>query len=304
VGIFDITLTENCTPGLVPNQTSGLPSGSTFPSGETIMTYLATDASGNTATCSFSVTVPSDMSVTTDSENVSCFGEDDGSISTAVTGGAPGYSYEWNNGAMTSSISALGAGSYSVTVTDSDGCEEVETVTITEPSLIITSLVSVTNETGSQSNGAIDVAVNGGEPPYSYVWTNPNGEVISNQQDVSGLPAGTYQLEVTDANGCVSLSAYTIQSVNSTDEDELLSHISLFPNPSSGWVTLELTGVPASEIEVNAFDVIGRETVKYSSEGTVNGKHQLDFSHQPSGVYLLKIQIDGMVVTKRLVVSR
>ncbi|MBI5916422.1 MAG: T9SS type A sorting domain-containing protein [Bacteroidetes bacterium] len=302
VAEFTPTVTDNCTGTIQLTQTSGLPSGSTFPVGQTTVAFVAEDASGNSSTCSFEVTVPTGLSVTLSSVNVSCFGHDDGSIAATTTGGSPGYTYLWSNGATTPTVTGLIAGPYSVSVTDQDGCTSVKTNTVTQPPLLLTLLVTITNDTAGQQSGAIDVDVNGGVPPYTYIWTDLAGNVLGNQQDISGLAAGTYQLRVTDANGCISLNGYTIQTVNSTSEPGLDSHLLLYPNPTSGWVTLELTDLPTlPDVEVTALDVTGRVAYSYAAVGN---KHLLDFTAKPSGVYFLKILVGNQMLTKRLVVSR
>jgi SprB-like repeat protein/type IX secretion system substrate protein/HYR domain-containing protein len=302
VGNYDVTASDNCSGGLSIDMTSGLPSGSVFPAGETVNEIEVADESGNTATCSFTVSVPQAMSVGIESIDATCFGENDGSITTAVANGAPGYTYLWSNNETTPAILGLGPGEYTVSVTDEAGCEVVESVIVNEPPQLLTVLDSVMNETGSQQNGSVNVTVIGGVQPYEYVWTDTTGTVISNEEDVAGLSAGTYQLAVTDANGCVSLSAYTIQSTTATNEADLLSHIRLFPNPTSGLVTLELTDIHPKELSITAFDVNGRVVLRHP--GDASGRYMLDFSRNPGGVYVLKIMLDDQILTRRLVVSR
>jgi hypothetical protein len=303
VAQFAPTVTDNCAGAVQLTQTGGLPSGSTFPVGTTTVSFEAEDASGNTSNCSFTVSVPVGLSVNlTVVENVSCFGDDDGSAAAAASGGSPGYTYLWSNGATTPTVNGLIAGPYSVSVTDQSGCVSVQSATVTQPPLLLTSLVTIVNDTSGQQNGAIDVDVVGGVPPYTYLWTDLAGNTLGNQQDIGGLAAGTYQLRVTDANGCVSLSGYTIQSVNATDGPGLDGHVLLYPNPTSGWATLEITGLPnLPDVDISAVDVTGRPAFRYQATGT---RHLLDFSDRPSGVYFLKIVIGEQTMTKRLVVSR
>ncbi len=109
-------------------------------------------------------------------------------------------------------------------------------------------------------------------------------------------------LVATDANGCVSQSGYTIQNTNATTEAGLDSHILLYPNPTSGEVTLELSGLTNPDrLEVTAFDVMGRQVLHHNAIGT---KQLLNFTDKPSGVYLLKIVVGNEMLTKRLVVNR
>ncbi len=128
-----------------------------------------------------------------------CRGNATGSATVTGTGGTPGYTYIWSgSGTTTASISGLSAGSYSVTVTDINGCSTIQPVTITQPlSAILTTTVS-TNAACGSSNGTVTVNASGGTGTLTYIWS-PGGKTTST---VSGLTAGTYSVIVTDSNSC------------------------------------------------------------------------------------------------------
>jgi hypothetical protein len=135
-----------------------------------------------------------------------------GSIDLMVTGGTSPYSFSWSDlpgSPDPEDRAALGAGSYTVTVTDNNGCTKTSSATITQPSaaLIIGSMVTPINCNGN-SNGAINITVTGGTPGYTYDWVDIPG--TSNQEDRSGLSAGTYSVQVTDANGCTANQSFTL----------------------------------------------------------------------------------------------
>ena len=138
--------------------------------------------------------VPLATTVVTD---VNCNGIPTGAIDLSVTGGTPGYTYLWSNNATTQDISALAAGSYTVTITDITPCSTATTVTITQP----TALALTTSATNLSCNGSGDGAINstpaGGTPGYSYFWSN--GDTA---QDLNGIAAGAYVMTLTDAHGC------------------------------------------------------------------------------------------------------
>src|SRR5206468_1497970 len=92
-----------------------------------------TDAHSCTASCSYTVTEPSALSVSCSKTDVSCNGGSNGSAAVAASGGTQPYNYSWSNGGTTSSIGALVAGTYSVTVSDNHGCTGSCFVTITQP---------------------------------------------------------------------------------------------------------------------------------------------------------------------------
>ncbi len=135
-----------------------------------------------------------------------------GSITANVTGGTKPYSYMWSNGASTSAISAVKAGSYTITVTDSTGCSVDTTLAITQPDSITLSLDAMNVSCNTGNNGALMSIVKGGKPGYNYEWngTTAVGLFYSNDPTVANLLAGTYSLKVTDANGCFKTKSITI----------------------------------------------------------------------------------------------
>ena len=193
------TVTTSC--GLSSNVTIGSPvlvSGNDCDGGVYEVTYTVTDACGRTAECQQQIFIqPSDLSCSIAGINTSC-GENNGSASASISGGYAPYSYAWSNGQNTSSISGLAAGSYALTVTDSQGCTSVCTTTIAPSSNPICNATGVDASCGD-ANGSASVTVTQGTAPYSYLWTN--GETTSS---INGLLSGTYTVIVTDAMGCTT----------------------------------------------------------------------------------------------------
>ncbi|MBC9814011.1 SprB repeat-containing protein, partial [Crocinitomicaceae bacterium CZZ-1] len=188
-------------------------------SGLTAGTYYVTitDANGCTNTQTITLTEPPVLTASTTAVtyaggwNVSCNGANDGAIDLTVGGGTPGYSYAWNNGATTEDITSLPAGTYSVNITDANGCTNTQTITLTEPPVLTASTTAVTYAGGwnvscnGASDGAIDLTVSGGTTGYNYTWSNG-----ATTEDLSGLTAGTYSVTITDANGCTNTQTITL----------------------------------------------------------------------------------------------
>lgn len=175
-------------------------------------TVTLTDANGCTWTESATVYEPAPLAITlsTISDHngyeVSCAGGNDGSISITATGGNGTYSYLWNNGATTSSLNNLIAGTYVVTVSDFNSCTEVESYTLASPNFMLTSTQSTQVSCNGGSNGAINLTITfGGLPSFSYLWTN--GQTT---EDINGLSAGTYTVTITDLNGCTTTKTTAI----------------------------------------------------------------------------------------------
>ncbi|BDX37378.1 hypothetical protein CYCD_07330 [Tenuifilaceae bacterium CYCD] len=134
----------------------------------------------------------------------SCYGNSDGSITIDATGGTAPLQYSIDNGANFSTnnvFSGLPAGTYDIVVNDINNCPQDSTVTITEPTELIITSETVTQETAAGSgDGSITVVASGGTGILTYTL-QPTG-TVNNTGIFSGLGAGTYQVVVTDANGC------------------------------------------------------------------------------------------------------
>jgi len=131
-------------------------------------------------------------------DHVSCFGASDGSINLLVSGGTSPYIFHWSNGRTTEDVSGLIAGTYSVTVTDENGCTAVEIIVVTQPSALVLGAIA-TPSTCELNDGEVAVTVTGSIPPYTFFWSTG-----ATTQNISGLAPGIYTVTVTDAHGCLS----------------------------------------------------------------------------------------------------
>ena len=176
-------------------------------------TLNVTDSKGCLATYSYEIMQPNQaLSVTLLPTHILCYGNTTGAISTQVIGGTQGYTYLWNNGSTSSSLSNLVAGNYSVTITDAKGCVFNSSVLLNQPSVPLTNSTIVTQvDCHGNNTGAIDLTVNGGTLPYSYSWSNAQSIVLlTTDQDLSTQFANSYTVKITDGNGCVSYNTSTI----------------------------------------------------------------------------------------------
>jgi hypothetical protein len=133
--------------------------------------------------------------------NVTCNGDSDGTAAATVTGGVGPYTLIWQDlGGGAANPAALSAGSYTLTVTDANGTVKVNTFVITEPPALVITNVPVQ---GTSPNATATALSAGGVPPYAYNWKDNLGVPIGQtSQTATSLSSGTYQIEVTDANGC------------------------------------------------------------------------------------------------------
>jgi hypothetical protein len=178
-----------------------------------VYTVVVTDDNGCTASETVTITQAGSLVINETHTNVSCNGYSDGSIDLTVSGGTPGYDFLWNDGNTSEDRSGLAAGTYTVTVTDANGCSAMESITITQPPLLTVSQQHTDVSCNGGSNGSINLTINGGTLPYSIDWNNG----FSSQEDLSNLSAGTYSVVVTDNKGCTAGL-----SVDIDQPDELL----------------------------------------------------------------------------------
>ncbi|MFK8101105.1 MAG: gliding motility-associated C-terminal domain-containing protein, partial [Saprospiraceae bacterium] len=154
-------------------------------------------------------------------QSLICFGGSNGSISATNTGGTTPYYYLWEDGSTTISRENLSAGNYSLTLTDSQSCSTTESIELTEGPFI-SLMIEAKNEVScfGLNNGSFILAGNGGTPPYSYS-VDGNASMEANYENLS---PGTYNVFVTDANGCISES----QDLKIEEPDALSSPIERF----------------------------------------------------------------------------
>ncbi|MCE7993603.1 MAG: T9SS type B sorting domain-containing protein [Roseivirga sp.] len=141
---------------------------------------------------------------------VSCANGDDGQIEVQIQGGVAPYFYRWSTGLEgegQSIVSDVEAGSYSLTVVDAVGCEEIRTYEITQPTPLIVSVDVQDVSCFNGSDGEVTALVSGGTAPYTFQW---NGAGSSADNVLNAQPAGTYSLRVLDANDCEFILGYVI----------------------------------------------------------------------------------------------
>lgn len=169
-------------------------------------TFVVTDANGCTVNITETITEPALISTTATQTNVSCFGGTNGTIDLTVTGGTGPFTFNWNNGLYTTEdLTGLAAGSYSGILTDANGCQDSGTIVISQPAVLATTVTPTGPTTCGGTNGTIDLAVTGGTPGYTYMWSNS-----ATTEDLTGLGAGNYSCTVTDANGCTTQFGTTV----------------------------------------------------------------------------------------------
>jgi len=167
------------------------------------------------------ITEPLPFLATSDSTHtVKCHGGNDGAVYTTLTGGTQPYNISWSGpSGFTSStpdITGLVAGTYTLTVTDLNGCATFGFIeVITQPDPIIETGLTMSDYGGfgvqcpESADGSISVSAIGGTPPLTFAWSGPGG-FTSSQPSISFLRAGTYSLTITDINGCINTGEFVL----------------------------------------------------------------------------------------------
>jgi hypothetical protein len=132
----------------------------------------------------------------------------DGSASAQATGGVGGYQYNWSNGQMGPAAVNLGAGTYSVTVTDGGNNTATADVNIQQPNspTTIATLIHEDVSCNGKSDGQIQVMATGNNGGFTYLWSNGRSGTL-----VDKLMAGTYRVTATDIKNCMSIESFEIE---------------------------------------------------------------------------------------------
>ena len=215
------------------------------------------DSWGCTTDTTFNITEPSLLQFTSQSFPTKCFGSLDGTGFISPTGGTRPYTYQWNNVSSIDSIIITGAGTYNVTVYDYNNCDTTGTVTITQP--LDLRLYPPEAKTVCKGQSTLLTSTQlGGTSPYTYTWTSPDGTIYNgNPINVNPINSSYYQVELTDANGCVKNSQ---------------THVEVKPPLSLDMISDKYKICPADTIKLIANDVSGGLGFNYTlmlTDGTI-----------------------------------
>ncbi|WP_179344781.1 beta strand repeat-containing protein, partial [Winogradskyella ursingii] len=286
------SITFSATGGTSPYQYS-LDNGATYQTSGTFNNLAAgpyrvivTDANGCQTNAQCGISEPSQLTTSLSVTDVQCFNDTTGAIDLTVSGGTQPYTYEWSNDSTTEDLNNLGAGAYSVTVTDANGCTISTNTSVSEPATPLSINISKEDATSAQncSNGGATANVNGGTGPYTYLWsTSANNQTTAT---AINLTAGSHDVTVTDANGCQLTQSVVIRCVNTCDAEvtiEETDNVSCFgENTGSGTVSASSNSYPDATY-----------TFSWSNGQIDSGVTTSTISNVGAGVYDVSVTIDG-----------
>jgi gliding motility-associated-like protein len=180
--------------------------------------------------------VPSVLSATSASTNVTCFGSCNGTATATPSGGTGPYTYAWApSGGTAATATGLCPGTYTCTVTDAASATAQVTVTITQPAAALTGTITASSSVTCNAlcNGSATVAASGGTSGYTYSWAPSGGTAAS----ASGLCQGVYTVTITDANSCTTTRTVSITQPNAVTGTATSTPSSCSGNTGSATVT-------------------------------------------------------------------
>jgi hypothetical protein len=256
-----------------------------------LYTITVTDANNCTAIDSVQIDEPSLLLTSiVDSSDASCFGSEDGFSLVLANGGIQPYSYLWSDGQTTSLANALGAGTYSVVVTDANGCSVNLNVTIGEPAIIDTA-VTVMDQTLTAS---LDSAL------YQWYDCETGLEIPgATSQSYTATANGRYSVMVT-LDSCSAMSeCYDITTVGREELHGDASRLNVFPNPNNGRFYI------ASDVDGTFNLVNGMGQIIQTVRVTSNNNFEIDLGHVATGVYyLIGADSDNRNIAKKVIVTK
>lgn len=279
------TCTVSWSTGASTNTITGLSAG-------TYTVIVQDQCTGCSVTGAYVVNSPNPLAINATIIDVPCKGQSTGQIQLQVTGGtpSPGYSYDWDYngfGSFTDPQSPfVAAGVHTVKVKDSKGCILQESYFVDEPQTELSINYNVTDVScNGGTNGAIDLIMNGsGTPPYSFNWPT-----LGTSEDVSNLPADTYDVTVTDYNGCTTSASIVVNQPNTP----LSSNITATPN-------IDVSCFGLSDGEISTYINGGTAPYNYvwSNSTMVFSSNSDVLSNIPSDVYsVLVTDANGCTIT-------
>ena len=235
--------------------------------------------------------------------NASCNGLSDGTANVTVSGGTPGFTYNWGAGnSTTEDLSNAAAGSYQLVVTDLNLCTQTgPTVTIGQPTVITLSVSSSDESTSGANDGTATVVASGGTPPYgTYQWNDANAQTSAT---ASSLSAGTYSVVVTDANGCSQIASVVVDLGNGIRNLDL-NKFQVYPNPATKEVVISFEGTISTDYQVTIYTTIGDKIFKDRTVQTQNYSKTVDVSSFAAGVYFIEVSTEAGKTVKKLTVTK
>ena len=268
------------------------------------------DEAGCTVARSVRIPDPDSLWATADVSSITCHDSSDGSIHVDHNGGsgAVTFSIDGTNYSTSPDFVGLPEGTYQIHVMDANGCTsdpDTEIILVNPDVLEVTGLESI-DITGTLPGGNSDYMVLGGVAPYTFHWTDAEGNIVSVSQNLPPLSdpvgAGIYTLTVMDHVGCILTTAIEVGTTVGVEDLDLGHTVEVFPNPTPGLLSLRFRTTRPMDVTYRITDTSGRN-VYSSRSGIIGGVHHetLDISYLAAGVYFLRTETGYGSRTERII---
>jgi gliding motility-associated-like protein len=252
-------------------------------------TYTVTvkDAALDLFDVTFTINEPETLDIAVSGEDVHCYGGSTGSVTATATGGSGLYTYEWNTVPVqtTQTATNLSSGTYSVTVTDANGCTSSKEVTISQPPVdMVISVTQVNNLCAGGTTGSATAVVTGGLPPYVYLW---NTIPEQTKETATDIPAGNYTITVTDSYGCIRISNVSITEPQAVSVEASVTDASC-PDSNDGSINITISG------GTTPYDIIWSDGVKVQNRsGLAPGTYSLVVTDKNNCTGSLVVEVES-----------
>ncbi|MCB0576716.1 MAG: T9SS type A sorting domain-containing protein, partial [Saprospiraceae bacterium] len=189
------------------------------------------------------------------------------------------------------------------TYTDANGNVGTCSFDVTILTPLMVALDTLIDDIDNQGIGSIDIDVSGSLAPYTYVWVFNGDTLPVTTEDLDNLVAGTYQVFITDDNGCtIASEAFTVKSLVDAKEPEWATGLLIVPNPTSGKLSVIFPAPVDRDVQLTVHDMTGR--IVAQQHASAPKQVDFDLSALPGGMYRMAVVIDNQVLIRKIVVSR
>ena len=168
--------------------------------------------------------------------NPLCFNDSTGNVIIDEAGGVPPYSFAWSNGGIAQDILNVPAGNYTVTVTDTNGCQSNISQTLVNPTQLVISVTGTDVTCHGAADGTATVSPSGGTPGYTFQWSGGQGT-----STINGLSGGLFFVLVSDNNGCKESGSVQINEPAPLEDSSVVTGVACFSD-SNGTITNSISG--------------------------------------------------------------